>query len=252
MSEEIFRIEDDNELFYGEQIKEIIDEFFDDFFNEEYEVIRFNINFLENNNFQYQTKVDYIQLNRFIATSINTLKSIDANIIDPLITKFYKDIIYLNDLYKNFLTKTKSTDSVFKNNFLKTCGGVEGIYYRIQKSLNKDKNPVAPTQEDLNKLLNITKDDFLKEIKIKNRYYFTELKKIINTKSYYFDRLLWSDAKRNKAVLDFFKKNKNTDGEYDEISMKTFIKKYLKTINMSQVKEPEWHQYLQKVINIME
>ena len=76
--------------------------FFDDYFNDEYEVLRFNINFLESNGFTYQTNIDYMKLNRFISAEFNTIQTNDIQVIDALISKFYKDIIFLNAFYKEF------------------------------------------------------------------------------------------------------------------------------------------------------
>ena len=47
----------------------IIEDFTQTYFNDEYEVLKFNINFLESNGFAYQKKVDYMKLNRFIAAT---------------------------------------------------------------------------------------------------------------------------------------------------------------------------------------
>jgi len=252
MSNEIHRIDEDNALFYDEQVKEMVEEFLDDYFNDEYEIIRFNINFLEDNSFRYHTKIDFMKLNRFIATAVNTLKTVDVNVVDSLIVKFYKDISYLNEVYKNFQNKIKSMDNVFRMGLMKYLSGIDGAYYKIQRSLSKDKKPPTPTKEDLVKLQNLIKDEFVREYKIKVRYYDSELKKIINTKTFYFDKTLWSEARKSKAVQDFFKKNKNSDGKYDEPSTKTFIKRYLKTVNLAHVKDPEWHKYLDKVIQLLD
>lgn len=85
----------------------VIQNFNDEYFSDEYEILKFNINFLESNGFAYQTKVDYMKLNRFIAAAYNTIESNDIQVIDSLVAKFYKDIIFLNSFYKNFLEKSK-------------------------------------------------------------------------------------------------------------------------------------------------
>lgn len=239
-----------DEIFYFDELEELVDDFLDDFFNDEYEVVRFNINFLEDNNFTYQTKIDYMKLNRFLATAINTIKSTDNQIIDPLIVKFYKDIVYLNDFYKSFIIKSKHTDTVLKK-FIKSVGGAEGIYARAERAINKGKNSRAPKPEELKEILVEAKDKFSKEFESKRDYYKSELKKIINTKTFYFDKTLWSGARRSRAIIDFFKKSSMDDKE-DELSTKTFIKKFLKTIDISHSKDPEWHSYLQKVVKIMD
>ena len=41
------------------------------------------------------------------AAAYNTIESNDIQVIDTLLSKFYKDIIFLNSFYKNFLEKSK-------------------------------------------------------------------------------------------------------------------------------------------------
>jgi len=113
-----------------------IQNFNDEYFTDEYEILKFNINFLESNGFAYQRKIDYMKLNRFIAAAYNTIESNDIQVIDSLIAKFYKDIIYLNSFYKNFLEKSKDANSIFKYSFLKPFGGIEGLYALLNQERN--------------------------------------------------------------------------------------------------------------------
>ena len=41
------------------------------------------------------------------ASAYNIIESNDIQVIDTLLSKFYKDIIFLNSFYKNFLEKSK-------------------------------------------------------------------------------------------------------------------------------------------------
>lgn len=248
----------EEELIYEATIEAIVDNFIDDFFSDEYEIVRFNINFLENNNFQYQTKIDFMKLNRFLASALNTIKSNDPHIIDGLLVKFYKDIVYLNDFYKNFLTKSKDSESTYKHKFLKSVGSVEGIFVDITKDERKvGEKPRAPKAGELEEIEKFMKDTFAKSFEKSTAYYSEELRRIINTKTYYFDKLLWSEAKKSQSIVEFFKKSKmSANGskvsDDDSMSTKIFIEKYLKTIDISHAKDMEWHQYLQKVIKIMD
>lgn len=79
------------------------------------------------------------------------------------------------------------------------------------------------------------------------------MRSIINTKTYYFDKLLWNEAKKSTAIVDFFKRSKRADGELmEELSTKIFIKQYMQTIDLSHAKDVKWHQYLQNIITIMD
>lgn len=224
-----------------------IQNFMDDYFHDEYEVIQFNINFLESNGFAYQTKVDYMKLNRFIATAYSTIEFNDGKIIDELLSKFYKDIIFLNHFYKNFLEKTKDIHSVFKHLFLKSVEGSLGLYMRLSEKVEKISD------DELKAFEEYVKEEFHNEFRKEFETYQEQLCKIINTKTYYFDKLLWNEARKSSAIQEFFKKSKRTENELnDELSTKIFIQQYLQTIDMSHTKNVNWHHYLQNILTIMD
>lgn len=228
----------------------VIQNFNDEYFTDEYEILKFNINFLESNGFAYQTKVDYMKLNRFIAAAYNTIESNDIQVIDSLIAKFYKDIIYLNSFYKNFLEKSKDISSVYKHFFLKPLGGLEGLYAHLNK---EKKHPIKPNEEEWSAFEDYVKETFASEFKKEWDEYDQYMRSIINTKTYYFDKLLWNEAKKSSAIVDFFKKSKRAEGELSEdLSTKIFIKQYMQTIDLSHAKDIKWHQYLQNIITIMD
>lgn len=233
----------------------VIQKFNDEYFNDEYEVLKFNINFLESNGFAYQTKIDYMKLNRFIAAAYNTIESNDIQVIDSLLSKFYKDIIFLNSFYKNFLEKAKDINSVFKHSFLKTCGGIEGLYLLLnKKETSKGGKKETPlSEEEKSAFEDYVKETFANEFKKEWDDYGHHMRSIINTKTYYFDKLLWNEAKKSTAIVDFFKRSKRADGELmEELSTKIFIKQYMQTIDLSHAKDVKWHQYLQNIITIMD
>lgn len=229
----------------------LIQNFNDEYFNDEYEVLKFNINFLESNGFAYQTKVDYMKLNRFIAAAFSTIESNDIQIIDSLLIKFYKDIIFLNNFYKIFLDKSKDVAGIFKHHFLKSLGGMEGLYAILNKKAQK--NEPLPSEEEWHYFEDYVKEEFTNEFKKEKDKYDENLRSIINTKTYYFDKLMWSEAKNSASLREFFKKLKRTDGELtEELSTKIFIKQYMQTVDLSHAKDVKWHQYLENVLTIMD
>lgn len=250
---EDFEVEDISESAFD--FITLIQNFNDEFFNDEYEVLKFNINFLESNGFAYQTKIDYMKLNRFIAAAYNTIESNDTQVIDSLISKFYKDIVFLNSFYKNFLEKSKDPSSVFKHSFLKSLGGMEGLYTFLSKEAEKKtgKKEPPPNEEEWTAFEDYVKEEFANEFKKERDDYDQHLRSIINTKTYYFEKLLWNEARNSPSIVDFFKKSKRTDGELsEELSTKIFIKQYMQSIDLSHAKDVKWHQYLQNILVIMD
>ncbi|MDD3342376.1 MAG: hypothetical protein PHR87_02245 [Sulfurospirillaceae bacterium] len=237
------------------ELIELIKNSIDDYFNDEYEVIKFNVNFLESNGFAYQTKIDYMKLNRFISTAYNTIEANDVQVIDGLLSKFYKDIIFLNHFYKNFLEKAKDIQSIFRYNFLKPHQGTAALYALLSEKEEKKtgKKEKDPSEDELNAFEEYMKEEFRHEFLKEYEIYSENLREIINTKTYYFDKLLWAEARKSNAINEFFKKSKRVDAEFsDELSTKIFIQQYLHTIDMSHTKDVKWHQYLHNVLTMMD
>ena len=233
----------------------LIQDFIEEYFSDEYEVLKFNINFLESNGFAYQTKVDYMKLNRFIGAAYNTIETNDVQVIDGLVSKFYKDIVFLNNFYKSFLEKSKDIPSVFKYHFLKSLGGLDGLHTKLSEKEAKrtGTKEILHNDEERNAFELYVRDQFLNEFKKEREAYTENLRSIINTKTYYFDKFLWNEAKNSASIRDFFKKSKRTDDDItDELSTKIFIKQYIQTVDFSHAKDIKWHQYLQNVLTIMD
>jgi hypothetical protein len=82
----------------------------------------------------------------------------------------------------------------------------------------------------------------LKEINLK------KLEKIINTKLYYFEKILWFNASKSPLVIKFFN-DSHIEGNF---STKTFIKDFLKNIDISKSSNSKWYLYLQKMLKVAE
>ena len=229
------------------ELNNLIQACLDDFFNDEYEVLRFNINFLESNGFVYQTKINYMLLNRFVSAAFNTIQANDIHVIDGLLAKFYKDVIFLNQFFKQFTEKSKDVTHIFKYAFVKANGGLESLYAKLNPSTS------SPKEEELEHFELYLKEEFLHCFTQERDEYGEALKRIINTKTYYFDKLLWFEARKSYAIKEFFKKARRTEGDVnEELSTKIFIKQYLQTIDSTQAKDIKWHEYLENVIQLMD
>ena len=233
----------------------VIQKFNDEYFNDEYEVLKFNINFLESNGFAYQTKIDYMKLNRFIAAAYNTIGANDVQAIDGLLSKFYKDIVFLNNFYKSFIEKSKDSAIVFKYHFLKSVNGLDGLHTRLSEKEAKrtGKKESLRNDEERSAFGGYVQEQFLLEFKKERDEYAENLRTIINTKTYYFDKLLWNEARKSASIREFFKKSRRVDGDLtEELSTKIFVKQYLQTVDFSHAKDIKWHTYLQNVLTVMD
>jgi hypothetical protein len=74
------------------------------------------------------------------------------------------------------------------------------------------------------------------------------LERVINTKIYYYDKLLWYNAEKSPLVRKFFETSR-INGDY---STKTFIKYFLKNIDINKSHNSDWIMYLKKMLKVVE
>lgn len=94
----------------------------------------------------------------------------------------------------------------------------------------------------------IFQDEFYLQFGKYKGYFTKELIKIINVKAFYFDKLLWYNAKNSEIIRKFFKDSK-IEGDYET---KTFIKYYIRNLNIDQTREHDWHSYLTECLRVIE
>ncbi|MDR0747719.1 MAG: hypothetical protein LBE89_07490 [Helicobacteraceae bacterium] len=71
---------------------------------------------------------------------------------------------------------------------------------------------------------------------------------VTNTKSYYFDKLMWDFAASSPLIQKFFTQSR-IEGDY---STKTMIRYYLRNIDIGKSNTSEWHKYLLDVLKVFE
>ncbi|GHV06778.1 hypothetical protein AGMMS50229_12210 [Campylobacterota bacterium] len=74
------------------------------------------------------------------------------------------------------------------------------------------------------------------------------LREVIQTKSFYFDKVLWERAEHSQLIQKFFAQAR-IEGDY---STKTFIQYYLRNIDINKSNTSDWHLYLQEVLRVLE
>jgi len=266
----------------------MLDEFLDDYFRELKKVNEFHWAYLVTHNFKFP-KSDYIELKKFIDTATNFLSEIDRNIISKLTGKLYQDINSLHKYYNEFSKKSKYTEYVFSKEYLESIERYKKLKDEVdlaQKTMEDYNSIIKATEEQLKIMsdsdlsykrmkkkyvdaiyeLSKIKEDFYKakksmvEIeKAEQLKFFPEfnklkshnlkkLQKIINVKLYYFEKLLWFNASKSPAIIKFFDESQ-IEGDF---STKTFIKYFLKSIDVSKSSNSEWITYLQKMLRVVE
>jgi len=224
-------------------MEEEIEKFLEKFYADELKVVEFNANFLEKNELEFVTDIDYIKINRFITAAYNTISSIDPKVIDSLLIKYFQDLVFLNKFYQEFKKKSSNIDNIYKkflSNYGTVCTLAEACGIR-----GEDNN--------IDSLNNTVKGIFEKIFQEVYEDINEDLRLVINTKTHYFDKLLWYEALKSKAVWDFFRKSKSKNAKSNEKpSTKTFINQYLQTLDQESIENSKWHMQIQEIARMMD
>ena len=233
----------DDYLILNMDVEELINVFLHQYFSDIHHIIDFNINFIEHNSFSYKTDIDYIRLERFVATTYNTMIKIDPSFNYTLLSKFNKDIETLNKIYKQFIKKYQDISQLYSKQFLIFYNGIENIAKTLKTS-----NEGLEIFENIKELNEFIKEDFYKLINQEIASYKKSFKKIINTKYYYFDHLLYYEAKKSDSIKAYYRDSlgKNV------LSTKLYIERYLKNINKDNSNHDKINNYLSKIVHIMD
>ncbi len=266
----------------------VLEDFLKKYFQQIKEVNDFHFEYLVTNKFKFP-KANYIELKKFIDTATNFLMEIDEHILDDLTGKVYQDLNSLYTFYKGIKNKTKYVELIFYQEYLEKKNEYKTLkdeYEKLKIRMEEYNSAISKLEEQLKTLEKGSSEykkvkknyvDMIYELsKNKDRFYelkdlleslekeeelkffpqFNKLKdlhlkkleKIINVKLYYFDKLLWHKASNSSAVVKFFETS-HIDGDF---STKTFIKYFLKNIDVSKAQNSEWYIYLQKMLKVVE
>jgi len=177
---------------------------------------------------------------------------------------FYKNYLDTLDEYREVKEKVDSlkdkieeyTDLISKSEEqLKHISKEDKSYKKIKKvyvdsiyELSKCKDEFY---ENKGKMENIIKKEevaFFPEFKKLREMHLKKLKKIINIKLFYFEKLLWFNAQNSQIIVKFFETS-NIKGDF---STKTFIQYFLKNIDEAKSNNSEWVSYLKQMLKVIE
>ena len=143
--------------------KKVIEErtkaFLDSFLKEEFFVAQTELDFLDNNQLENETKIDYLMMKRFIFTAYNNLSEMDVRIGEGLVAKMFKDINNLTEYYNHFLQKIKVPKLIYHRDFLESV--------KEYKELEKEKELTKIKVSRFKQIVTITQNE-LDEIAFKN------------------------------------------------------------------------------------
>jgi hypothetical protein len=173
---------------------------------------------------------------------------------------FYKELTTKLDVVTENMEQFRHTMETTENE-LKMYKSIPTIKEHLDKYKQLKKRNVdsiyyfAQYKEDFvnlkSKLVEFEKSEeleFFPKFKELRAKYLQDLEKVLNSKMFYFDKLLWYEAQKSMSIERFFSEA-NIEGDY---STKTFIKYYLKNIDISKANNSEWLGYLNKILRVLD
>jgi len=149
--------------------------------------------------------------------------------------------------YNDIINKSEETLKNLKEDD-KDYKKVKRMYVDAVYELSKCKDEFYENKKIMEEIEKREEVKFFPEFKKLRALYLKKLEKIINTKLYYFEKLLWYKARESELIVKFFEKS-SIDGEF---STKTFIKYFLSHIDEAKSNNSDWINYLKYMLKVIE
>ena len=205
------RTPDESFELIGKCIEDESEEFLQSFFSEEISLCTYHMELIEENSFFVPYK-NHIKMKTLIDKIFRLLKSYDEEFSSKTLLRLQKNIDYIWFKRREFDEKSTSVKQIFLK---KTIMHSDILHFlKSQIILLKKKRDLSDL---LKKQLDRLESDFdrLKQYYYQDFYdYFLEYKislaeefaQILNTYVFYFEKIMWEDAKSSKQIRKQFKK----------------------------------------------
>jgi len=166
-------------------IENEINQFETTFFEDITKVVEDNHELIDNNKL-FQPKENYVITIDFLNTLIKQFAYTDSRIMSDTLSLVQEDVNSLNNFYKDKNNSIGDARSVFKQ-FIEQS-------YKNKKNLQK----YIKTNKEFQKIY----FDIFKEIFERDKKYILDsLLIVLNSKTYYLDRLLWLEASKSDRIM---------------------------------------------------
>lgn len=228
-------------------IEDEVYEFCSIYFEEIAIVAEDNLAFIEENRL-HMPKENYSILNEFLQKTHRNFKILDPVYCSSTLDKLSRDLNQLNELYTRVEKNASNKEEIFNSKFIPASN----ILTNFTKAIYDFTEAAEKTSEQILYLKQM-KEDYAKLKKVfyslfedifydDKKNYLLNLKDSINTKSYYFDKLLWIEADDSAIIVKHFSIRK-LDGK---LNTKDYI---LFTTSLMRPYTEEY-RYLQKCLKV--
>lgn len=181
-----------------------INRFINNYFKEANKVIEYHQLMIDDNEL-FRSKVDYYYLKPYIVSVIKLFSTKDASLLKGIIAKLYHDVEALSEYKESLLDKEGGVKSTFVNKFLYQTPNYKEFRQKFDAAKKAKKlNLVKLYKGKIDDLYMIYKDHFVQHFSRESSYVTETLRKIINVKLYYINKILWLHVKDSEILHKYF------------------------------------------------
>jgi hypothetical protein len=215
-------------------IDSIIHEHLDEKLKDIKEVTDFHKEILNADDISEMAKIDYFRIYKVYESAVNNLTSKDTSLKTHVFAKLYNEIGAFSEFYKSISKRFVDNGENAANIFIKNTPELKVL---LQKELEINNSP-----ETKDKFLQKVREVFIEKYDTRLKKDLKLLQQIINIKFFYFDKVLWTSVNKSKSLRSYFEEI-NLQGV---MSLKIYLKLYLRNVDFSKFNVSEWHKYLKK------
>lgn len=192
-----------------ETIENEVDSFNVLFFEDVASIADENDHFIDDNGLPVP-RDDYTILNKFLQKTLGNFKILDPSYCSPTLDKLGTDLKQLSEVYDKLQKNTSDIKKVFENQFIPHSTILTDFakaILNLAETPNKtpdDTQYLKKLKTDYIKLQEVFYNVFEELFTEEKKRYLLAIKSGMNTKSFYFDKLLWKEADASLTIVKHF------------------------------------------------
>jgi len=190
-------------------IEDEIYQFCEEFFYDISDISEENDDFIVNNKLRVP-KENYAILNKFLQKTLKNFKILDQTYCTSTLDKLGRDLEQLCKVYDTVLKESINVRDIFESKFIATSPTLTNFakailnYVELPEKTADEILSIKKMKKDYPKLKEIFFNIFEEVFGDDKRHHLLSLRSGINTKSYYFDKLLWKEADASVTIVKHF------------------------------------------------
>jgi len=204
-------------------IEEEVYKFSGEFFYEISKTTEKSLNFIDQNHL-YIPKENYTIVGAFLRNTLKSFRILDSTFMSSTLKKLDADVKHLQTVYDETVQDSKNIKNIFESEFIPSSPSFASFareYLKVQniktpnEEQRKEKKKLSAMLVELKDIYYSTFEEIFKDDK---KYFLDSLMLSLNSKTYYFDKLLWKEAASSIVITKHFQvlkiKNKLNTRDY--------------------------------------